>query len=250
MSQSSADSAAGAGAKKTVVFCVPGRTFTNLFLAGWTQTVHDLVKSNQFNVLFSNQYSSLVHLARAKCLGLSVDRGPEQKPWNGTVPYDVIVWIDSDIVFRARDVLELIQATELYPVVSGIYMMEDREHFCAVENWDTDHYVRNDCTFQFLTARRIAEWTAQTGSVYLPCAYAGLGFCAFRHGVLEDPRLKYPWFWSPVQTIQTGRTDVPEYRDLSSEDVALFRNLTGAGVIPHVMVKTDLRVGHEKTAVL
>ena len=62
-------------AKKTVVFCVPGRTFSNNFLQSWTETLSDLLKSGHFNVLLSNEYSSCVHIARAKCLGLSVDRG-------------------------------------------------------------------------------------------------------------------------------------------------------------------------------
>jgi hypothetical protein len=237
-------------AKKTLLFCVPGRSFSNRFLMGWTETLHALLESGEFNVLLSNQYASCVHIARAACLGLAVDRGPTQKPFDGKVPYDVLVWIDSDIVFRPRDVADLIQATEHYPLVSGIYMMEDRVHYCAVEKWDTDYYLKNDCTFEFLTQDRIREWTRTTGSAFMPCAYAGLGFCAFRYGVLEDPRLQYPYFYTPLQTIPTGRADVPEYRDLSSEDVSLFRNLTEAGIVPHVMVKTDLRVGHEKSVVL
>jgi hypothetical protein len=236
-------------AKKTVVFCVPGRTFSNNFLQSWTETLSDLLKSGNFNVLLSNEYSSCVHLARARCLGLSVDRGPVQKPWNGEVPYDVLVWIDSDMVFRSRDVLDLIQATEQYPVVSGLYMMDDRQHFCAVEKFDNDYFVRN-CHFEALTAARISEWTRQTGNPYLPCVFVGLGFCAFRHGILEDPRLKYPYFYSPVQSIKTGRADVPEYRDLVSEDASLFHNLIEAGLISSIMVKTDLRVGHEKSTIL
>jgi hypothetical protein len=215
----------------------------------WTETLHDLVASGRFNVFLSNQYSSCVHLARAKCLGLSVLRGPVQKPWNGEVAYDVLVWIDSDMVFRSRDVIDLIQATEHYPVVSGLYMLEDRQHFCAVEKFDTEYFVKHG-HFEALTATRVSEWTQQTGSPYLPCAFVGLGFCAFRHGILEDPRLGYPYFYSPVLTIKTGRADVPEYRDLSSEDASLFHNLTEAGIISSIMVKTDLRIGHEKSAII
>ena len=53
-----------------------------------------------------------------------------------------------------------------------------------------------------------------------------------------------------MQTIRTGRADVPEYRDFSSEDASLYQNLIGAGIIYSVMLKTDLRVGHEKTAII
>jgi len=80
----------------------------------------------------------------------------------------------------------------------------------------------------------------------MPCAYAGLGFCAFRHGVFEDERLTYPWFYTNTQVIKTGREEVPEYHDLASEDVSLFRNLTEKGVIPAVMVKMRSPRGSRK----
>jgi len=247
----SSSSPASPGTRKTtIVFCVPGRSFSSSFLAGWTHTLHDLLTSGKVNVLLSNGYSSCVHFARAKCLGLSLDRGPVQKPWNGTVQYDVMVWIDSDIVFRSRDVIELIEATEQYPVVSGIYMMEDRKSFCAVQHRDTDYFLRNDCQFEYLTAESIREWTESKGTPFMPCAYVGMGFCAFRYGIFEDPRLQYPYFYSPLRKISTGRADIPVYQDLPGEDASLFYNLTEAGIIPHVMVKTDLRVGHEKSAIL
>jgi hypothetical protein len=47
-------SSTSAPAKKTVVFCVPGRTFSNNFLQSWTETLSELVKSGNFNVLLSN----------------------------------------------------------------------------------------------------------------------------------------------------------------------------------------------------
>lgn len=245
------ESAPAPPAKKTVVFCLPGNSFSNRFLISWTQTLHDLWESGKYNVLVSNQYSSCVHFSRAKCLGAAVTRGPRQVPFGGQVPYDVLVWIDSDIVFTAKDVIVLIEsALQHHPVVSGLYMMEDGQNFCAVENWDTAYYIQNGGCFEFLKPERVKAYTETAGTVYMPCAYAGLGFCAMRYGVMEDPRLNYPWFYTDKQVIQTGQADIPEYHDLASEDVSLFRNLTEKGVIPAVMVRCDLRVGHEKKVVL
>jgi hypothetical protein len=236
--------------KKTIVFCLPGRSFSNRFLLSWTQTLHDLWNSGKYTVLISNQYSSCVHFARAKCLGASVMRGPNQLPFDGQIPYDVAIWIDSDIVFTSEQVIDLIESTTIHSVVSGIYRMEDMKSFCAVESWDTQYYVKNGGCFQFLTEEKINEYKSATGLNYMPCAYAGLGFCAFRYGVLEDSRLKYPWFHSDVQVIKTNDPNVPELHDMASEDVALFRKLIDTGIIPHVMVRLDMRVGHEKSVVL
>ena len=262
MSSDAAPSAPAAAPerKKTIVFCIPGREFSNRFLVSWTQTMHDLWESGKYNVLVSSQYSSCVHFARAKCLGASVMRGENQKPFNGQLPYDALVWIDSDIVFRPQDVVALIEATAIHPIVSGAYMMEDGGHFCCVENWDTNYYRENGGCFKFVTPERVAEYAESTGMTYMPVCYAGLGFCAFRYGVLEDPRLKYPWFYGPVQRIPTGGTaagagagdeNAPsELVDMMSEDVALFRNITDAGIVDAVMLHTGIRVGHEKKLVL
>lgn len=251
ISSAPAPAAAAAPRKKTIVFCLPGREFSNRFLLSWTQTLHDLWESGRYNILVSCQYSSCVHFARAKCFGADVMRGPNQKPFNGQIPYDVLVTIDSDIVFNSRQIVALIEsAADVHPVVSGLYGMEDGASLCAVENWDTAYYLKNGGTFQFLTPERVKEYTETTKMEYMPCAYAGLGFCAFRYGVLEDPRLKYPWFYTDKQVISTGNADVPEVVDMASEDVALFRNLVQSGVIPHVMVRCDLRVGHEKKVIL
>jgi len=38
--------------------------------------------------------------------------------------------------------------------------------------------------------------------------------------------------------------------DMMSEDVALFRNITDAGIVDAVMLHTGIRVGHEKKLVL
>jgi len=182
--------------------------------------------------------------------GCSVMRGPDQLPFNGALKYDCIISIDSDIVFTSEQVIDLIESSKIHSVVSGIYRMEDMKSFCAVESWDTQYYVKNGGCFQFLTEEKINEYKSATGLNYMPCAYAGLGFCAFRYGVLEDSRLKYPWFHSDVQVIKTDDPNVPELHDMASEDVALFRKLIDTGIIPHVMVRLDMRVGHEKSVVL
>ena len=106
----------------TVVFCLPGGSFSNTFLMCWSNTLYTLVKSNKYNIAISNDYSSHVHFVRAKCLGADVTAGPDQKPFQGKLDYDVILWLDSDMVFNYEMIEQLIESCLYkYPVVSGVY---------------------------------------------------------------------------------------------------------------------------------
>jgi len=173
-----------------------------------------------------------------KTLGLDVLRGVDQKPFLGKLDYDVWLTIDSDIIFTPEQLIELIKDTEKYPVVSGLYRMEDLTHYACVKEWDVEYFKRNG-TFQFMKVEDL-EGTPK----YVPVAYNGMGFFACRREVLE--KLKYPYFSYPLIEIE-GKDGVL-LRDMCSEDVAFCKNLTDAGI--EVIVNTSLRVGHEKTLVI
>ena len=185
-----------------------------------------------------NEYSSFVTFSRMKTLGLDVLRGATQLPFNGTIDYDVWLTIDSDIVFSPEQVIELIEDTEKYPVVSGLYRMTDLKHYAAVKEWDLEYFKKNG-TFQFLNVDNL-----DTSEKYMKVAYNGMGFFACRKGIIEN--LKYPYFSYPLIEIESE--DGKLLRDMCSEDVAFCKNLKDAGY--HVIVNTSLRVGHEKTLVI
>ena len=83
---------------KTIVFCLPGRGVSYIFLKAFVQLCFDLVQSGAA-IQISQDYSSMVNFARCKCLGANVLRGPDQIPWDGKLKYDYQLWIDSDIVY-------------------------------------------------------------------------------------------------------------------------------------------------------
>ena len=252
-----------------VVFCLPGKSFSNAFLIQWSETIVALERTGKYDMKLSNGYSSFVPFARAICLGASVQRGPKQKPFDGKIEYDVLMWIDSDIVFGPQQVMDIIDAAlNDHPVVSGIYMMDDGKHFAAVKSWD-DAYFEKNYTYQFLTAEDLpkppekdaekssnknelvekpvvtevepdepAETTKKpTKPEYIPCAYAGMGFMAIRQGVIE--KLDYPWFdHEPCK--------IGNLVESCSEDVAFCRNLIENKIIDAIMVNPRMRVAHEK----
>jgi len=220
-----------------VILALPGREFSGIFLTNWTETVMKLTKMG-YGLMFINEYSSYVTYSRMKTLGLDVLKGVDQVPFGGKLDYDVWLTIDSDIVFTPDQVIELIENTNKYPVVSGIYRMSDLKHYAAVKKWDLD-YFKETGTFQFMKVGDLED-----EKKFISVAYNGMGFFACRKGVIE--KLKYPYFTYPL--IETEGKDGVKLRDTCSEDVAFCKNLRDAGF--NIMVNTSLVVGHEKTFVI
>ena len=65
---------------KSIVFCLPGRGSSYIFLKNFVQLAFDLVQ-NGTQIQISQDYSSMVNFARCKVLGANVLRGPNQIPW-------------------------------------------------------------------------------------------------------------------------------------------------------------------------
>ena len=220
-----------------VILALPGRTFSGTFLMNWSQTLMTLTKKG-YDFVVTNEFSSFVPFSRMKTLGLDVLRGADQKPFGGEVEYDVWLTIDSDIVFTPEQVIELLEDTKTYPVVSGLYRMQDMKHYACVKDWDLECFKKTG-SFQFM---KVGE--PEKEEKYIPVAYNGMGFFACRNGVIE--KMAYPYFSYPL--IEIEAEDGKLLRDMCSEDVAFCKNLKDAGF--EIIVNTTLRVGHEKTLVI
>ena len=220
-----------------IIFCMPGRSYSREFLLSWSDLLMQ-ASSKGHQVMISQQYSSVVHFARAKCLGGDVLKGPDQKPFQGQVDYDAMMWIDSDIVFKPEDFFALLESP--HDVTAGLYMMEDLQHFATVKEWDEDFFSKFG-SFNFLKPEDLVRVDGVDSSPpqYVPVSYTGMGWMLIKKGVVED--LKYPWFAAPLQTIGS-------LVDMNSEDVAFCKALTAAGHPIHI--DTKIRVGHQKLLII
>jgi hypothetical protein len=213
-----------------IIFCLPGKSYSREFLLAWSELLLQATQKGH-QVMMSQQYSSVVHFARSKCLGGDVLKGADQKPFQGQVEYDAIMWIDSDIVFKPADFFALLESP--HDVTGGLYMMEDMQHFATVKKWN-EEYFKKTGTFKFLRPDDVIGV-----SQYMKVAYTGMGWMLIRKGVIE--KLKYPWFRSDLYQ----NDDVTE---LLSEDVSFCRALVEAGY--DIYVDTKIRVGHQKLMIL
>jgi len=249
--------------KLKVIIGLPGDHFSQAFLLSWTNTIYTLISTNRYDLKISPGKSSFVPFARMHTLGLDVLRGKAQKAFHNE-PYDVFVSIDSDVVFSAIQLIELIECTKVHPVVSGYYMMQDNKNFAVVKEWNKSYFAENG-TFQFLQPKDveadIKKFSAElderkkaeeekrdpgplSNPDFMKVSYAGMGFFACRKEVLDS--LAYPFFNRELQRMR-GKNGL-ELVDMCSEDVAFCKNIEDAGF--DIMLNTRLRVGHEKSVVL
>lgn len=218
---------------KRVIIGLPGNTFSQKFLISWTEALPVLFQ--KYKISISVGYSSFVSFARMQTFGYNTLNGKDQKPFQGQ-DYDVFVTLDSDIVFSPEQLIELIEKTDKYDVVSGYYMMANNKNLAVVKEWDTEYYSRAG-SFQFLTPSDIPSNDFQV-------SYAGMGFMALTKKAMDS--VEYPGFFHEL--VEFGGPDGRLIRELVSEDVAFCRNLQKKGF--SVTVIPSLRVGHEKSFVI
>mgnify|MGYP003135287751 FL=1 len=210
---------------KKIVFCLPGRGVSYVYLKNFVQLCFDIVQAGG-GIQISQDYSSMVNFARCKCLGANVLRGPDQLPWDGKLEYDWQLWIDSDIVFdtakfyqlvlnsvpaeavRKENVIEndkvvgqnlIVDDAKTRPIVSGWYCTEDGRttsvaHWLDEEDFSSNGGVMNHETLETIQKRK-KPFTVD---------YAGFGWLLIQKGVFEDKNLPYPWFAPKMQVFESG----------------------------------------------
>lgn len=165
------------------------------------------------------------------CLGGNVLNGANQKPYNGQLDYDYMMWIDSDVIFSVDQFLKLLQHQK--DIVSGLYLMEDNYQYATVENWDEEFFAKNGY-FTFLNRD-----TLKNKKDLFQVSYTGFGFMLVKRGIFEQ--MEYPWF-------QPEYINIGNARDFTMEDVSFCRKANRLG--HQIFVDPTIVVGHEKLKIL
>jgi hypothetical protein len=214
---------------KTVIFCLPGSHYSGRFLVSFTQLLEDCRKAGMQTVI-SQDYSSMVNFARCKVAGADVSRGPLQSPFGGKIPYDYMMWIDSDIRFTSKDFFKLVDMRK--DIASGWYTQPGGST-PVVEKMEED-YFQTHGYFEFIHKDKMAK-----REKIFQADYIGFGWVLVKKGVFES--LPYPWF-------APKRMSIGPMEDMCSEDVAFCIDARELGY--SIWVDPTIKVGHEKIQVL
>ena len=250
---------------KKIVFCLPGRGVSYVYLKNFVQLCFDMVQ-NQMSIQISQDYSSMVNFARCKCLGANVLRGPDQVPWDGKLEYDYQLWIDSDIVFNTEKFWQLldlalpaeaveteeqkdeegkvtgyvqkVDSSKERQIAAGWYATEDGRT-TSVAHWlEEDDFRGNGGVMNHEMVDGISKRKKP-----FTVDYTGFGWVIIKKGVFEHPEMKYPWFAPKMQVFESGAV-----QDMCGEDVSFCLDAMDAGF--DIWCDPRIRVGHEKTRVI
>lgn len=221
----------------TIVFCIPGRQFSNNFLTSWTNLLAWCFK-NDIDAILSNSYSSNVFFVRSMCLGGNNLKGVDQKPFQGQVDYDYIMWIDSDQVFYPNDLIKLLNWKK--DIVCGMYMMHDNINYAVVPHMNKNDILKKG-SYTFLNRAKVKEWKESRPNSIHKVDYCGMGFMLVKKGVLE--KFEFPWFRS-TETILEDKERNIVIHDTNSEDYYFCCEARRLGF--DVWVDPEVVVGHEK----
>ena len=217
-----------------IIFCLPGREFTNNFLVSWTNLISEL-PNHGVRWRLSQKYSVNRYFVCNSCLGGDSLRGKNQKPFQGKVDYDYIMWIDSDQVFTPDHFLKLLKRAQdtKVDILSGLYLMQGGTYFATVEDWNLD-FFKNNGHFQFLKPKDI-----EGRKDIFPVSYTGFGWLLVKKGVFES--LDYPW-------VQPTWLEIGNVKEMTTTDCAFMHRAAEKGFKTYI--DPTIVVGHEKHMIL
>lgn len=181
--------------------------------------------------------SSNIYGVRNLCLMGEAEFGPNQKPFQGTIDYNYIMWIDSDSIFtpeQFKSLLDQMEENINLHILSGVYIKENQKEYTAVLKWN-DAYFDKHGSSKFLTPKDLKGKTK-----LIKVDFTGLGFIIIRKGVFES--LTYPWF-QPMGIQNKGQSV-----GFAGEDAAFCLRAKEARFDTYIDPK--ISIGHEKPIIL
>lgn len=217
-----------------IIFCLPGRTFSDNFLKSWTNLVVELGKKG-IEWGLSQKYHVNRYFVCNSCLGGDSLGGRDQKPFQGKVDYDYIMWIDSDQVFNPDHFFDLLNKAEekKLDILSGLYLMQGGNVFATVKDWDKEFFKENGY-FKFLAPEDVKGKKDP-----IKVSYAGFGWLLVKNGVFES--LEYPW-------VRPTWFDEDGVYEMTTTDCGFMHRAAEKGFDTYVDPR--IIVGHEKTIIL
>ncbi len=203
--------------------------------AYYAERAREELRAKGKTVIVSLASSGLVHFSRNGCLGRRGSR-KDQKPFQGMIEYDRLIWIDADNLISAGQIEKLISwdvdiAAAWYRIHAGYGEINDM-NFTSCGLWDAG----KDAPRPYLVAEM--KKFAQKESL-IEAGYAGLGLMVVKHGVFES--MSYPWFTSwTVEWEKNGAT----YAEMTTDDSAFAIRAREHGF--KVYVDPAIQIDHEK----
>ena len=217
--------------QKVIIFCIPGKQFNSRFLLNWSELLLKCLLNN-YRPILCQENDRNIYIQRNKCLGANILTDDKtQKPFQGEVEYDYLVWIDPNVIFKFEDLEKLLNSQ--YDVTSGIYILDTNNDITnVVKKFDYEFYKKNG-TFNFLSYDNIIK-IDKTDNRYFETEFTDLGFICMKKGVTE--KIEYPWF-EPHPT-------EGEIVNLFTDSYSYCKKLKNKGI--KIMVDSNIKMNYSE----
>jgi GT2 family glycosyltransferase len=212
-----------------VLFATPGANMLPGYVRSLLKTVK-ILEQQGITWNYLTEYSSLVAMARETTIGGgNYQEINNSQPMGGSMTYDKIIWIDSDIAWEPIDFFRLYESDK--DIVSGCYLLQDNTATIY------DEPLGMALTKEDILSRK---------SLF-KAAGVGFGFLAVKQGVFES--MKRPWFSQVEVMVKNKKTGEDEYKfPLMGEDLSWCTKAISLGY--DVWVDPRVLVTHHKQMVL
>lgn len=206
-----------------LMICTPGHSLTGPYVKSLLDTAAAL-NSKGITWGYTNEYSSHVGDSREMTLNGGPAMDPfDSRPLGGNITYDKLLWIDSDIAWKAEDVIKLYESDK--DVISGAYLLANGTVAAYEEKFGRPYRYEE-----------VKEMT-ELKRVYT----VGFGFVCVKQGIFES--LSRPWFQSVIDTIKDPKGgDVPFA--VMGEDTSWCFRVNKAGY--EIYLDPTVQVTHHK----
>lgn len=214
-----------------VLIASPGLNFDFRYIRSLMATIRELEKK-KISYLWLSGYSSVVSLAREEALAGDLLWTESNAPLKGTVTYDKVFWIDSDITWTPEQFLKLYRSKK--DIISGYYI-----------NYNSNNELISniqDENFSNIHFEQMSE-EDKKGAKPVEVSWIGLGFVAVRQGVFES--LQRPWFrFDNLETEINNKTIISSL----GEDITWCIRVKNEK--RKLFVDPSVRVGHIKPRII
>ena len=207
-----------------LMICTPGHSMMGSYVKSLLDLSAELNKQ-EITWGFANDYSSHVADARELTLsGTKTNSLSENRPFEGKLTYDKLMWIDSDIAFTPEDVIALYNSEK--DIISGAYLLAGGEVMAYREQLGAP--------YTYEEVKKMKE-LVQVGGV-------GFGFVCVKSGVFES--LARPWFQSAITTTHFEEGENFTFA-MIGEDLSWCEHAKQKGY--EIWFNPNIRVTHHKT---
>lgn len=204
-----------------VVFVLTDKEYSGDWIQMFMSAFTEVAKKGH-EIVFRHNYNQFPHFAKASALGAISSEGPDQKPFQGKIEFDVIMFIGSQCRFKADDVLALIDSP--HPVTTGHFSLNG-EKSCILKSLDN--------LGEFMPSKEIDELPEDVK--YIDVEFSSLEFAAVKSEVFD--KLDYPWFYNAKQT-----------NEMPTDELSFAQKCLENGV--KIQVDKSVKVGHSVEVVI